>query len=71
MKPPWNEIRRMNLDAILQRSPVETSMPSRVQVLPPKKRAMQFVGRLARIPVFNKTLRRLYNFLFEYYAQEK
>jgi hypothetical protein len=66
-----HEIRRMNLDAILQRSPVKTSMPSQVRVLPPKKRAMQFVGRLARIPVFKKTLRRLYNFLFEYYAQEK
>ncbi len=66
-----DEIRRMNLDAILHRSPVEDSGPLQAQVPPSKKHAMQFLGRLARIPVFKKTFRRLYNFLFEYYAQEK
>jgi glycosyltransferase involved in cell wall biosynthesis len=66
-----DEIHRMNLDAILQRSPGIHYTPSQPQGLPYKKRAMQVLGRLAHIPLLKKTLQRFYNFLFEYYAQEK
>ena len=66
-----DEIHRMNLDAILKRSPAIQSIDSQAQIRPTKKRAMQILGRLARIPIFKKTLQRLYNFLFEYFAQEK
>ena len=66
-----NEIHRMNLDAILQRRSVTNYLPSQPQVLPSKKSAMWVLGQLAHIPLFKKTLQRFYNFLFEYYAQEK
>jgi hypothetical protein len=66
-----DEIRRMNLDAILKDSSVKQDTPSRLQIPSSKKRAMRVLGRLAHIPLFKKTLQRFYNFLFEYYAQEK
>jgi glycosyltransferase involved in cell wall biosynthesis len=66
-----DEIRRMNLDTILQRSPGKRSTSSQPQVFPSKKRAMQVLGWLAHFTLFKKTLQRFYNFLFEYYAQEK
>jgi glycosyltransferase involved in cell wall biosynthesis len=66
-----DEIRRMNLDTILQRSPGKRSTFSQPQVFPSKKRAMQVLGWLAHFTLFKKTLQRFYNFLFEYYAQEK
>jgi glycosyltransferase involved in cell wall biosynthesis len=65
------EIRRMDLDAILRRSPVMNYIPSQTQPRPSKKRAIQVLNRLALVPFFKKTIQRLYNFLFEYYAQEK
>jgi hypothetical protein len=66
-----DEIRRMNLDAILQSNPASASTSSQMEIRPSKKGAIQVLNRLARIPVFKKTIKRLYNFLFEYYAQEK
>jgi glycosyltransferase involved in cell wall biosynthesis len=66
-----DEIHRMNLNAILKSNPVNESIVSQAQVRPTKKRAMQVLIRLARIPFFKKTIQRLYNFLFEYFAQEK
>lgn len=65
------EIRRMGLDEILRHSPAIHTAPHYVQVRPSKRRAIQVLSRLARIPIFKKTLQRLYNFLFEYYAQVK
>ena len=65
------EIRRMNLDAILQRSPNRQSALSQSQTRPSKKRAIQALSRMVRIPFFKKTLRRLYNLLFEFFAQTK
>lgn len=65
------EIRRMGLDEILRHSPSIHTAPHQVKVRPIKRRAIQVLSRLARIPIFKKTLQRLYNFLFEFYAQEK
>ena len=66
-----DEIRRMDLDAVLQSGPVTVSTPAQLQVRSSKKGAIQVLNRLARISIFKKTLRRLYNFLFEFYAQVK
>jgi hypothetical protein len=66
-----NEIRRMNLDTILEQSSLKQYKPPQLQILSSKKRAMQMLRRLERIPFLKKTLQRFYNFLFEYYAQEK
>jgi glycosyltransferase involved in cell wall biosynthesis len=65
------EIRRRNLDEILRRNHEMRPEPSQPQVRPPKKRAMKALGRLVQIPFFKKTLQRLYNLLFEFFAQSK
>ena len=66
-----DEIHRMNLDKILRSSPFEQPALSQTQARPSTKRAIQALSRFARIPFIKKTLQRLYNFLFEYYAQRK
>ena len=66
-----DEIHRMNLDSVLQQSPLKHNTPLELQALSSKKRALQMLGRLESIPFLKKTLQRFYNFLFEYYAQEK
>ncbi len=67
-----NEIRHMGLDEILQHAPaMHTTVLSQMQIRPAKRRAIQILNRLARASIFKKMLQRLYNFLFEYYAQVK
>jgi glycosyltransferase involved in cell wall biosynthesis len=66
-----DEIQRLNLDKILQGSPSIQPAPSQIHVNPSKKFALHILNRLARIPIIKKSLQRLYNFLFEYYAQLK
>jgi hypothetical protein len=66
-----NEIHYMNLNPILRSSTFVQPALSQTQAQPSKKRAIQVLSRLSRIPFIKKTLQRLYNFLFEYYAQRK
>jgi hypothetical protein len=66
-----NEILQMDLDAILQRNANLHSTLSQTQTGLSKRSAIQALNWLARLPYFRKTIQRLYNFLFAYYAQEK
>jgi hypothetical protein len=66
-----DEIRRMNLDAILQRTPGMPSKTSQSRVKSSKGRAIKALSQLAQIKPFKKILQRLYNLLFEYFAQTK
>ena len=65
------EILHMGLDEILQHAPATHTVLRQATIKPSKKRAFQVLSRLARIPIFKKTLQRLYNFLFEFFAREK
>ena len=65
------EIRLMNLGANSPQSPIMSPLSTEKGNKPTKKRALQTLSRLARFPLFKKTLLRLYNLLFEFFAQEK
>ena len=64
-------IQGMNLDAILQRKPDQKAATFQSQTSMPKKNAIITLSQLARIPFFKKSLQRLYNLLFEFFAQTK
>ena len=66
-----NEIRDMNLDAILQQKFVDKSNSPQFALSPSKKRAIRILNQVMKVAVFQKMILRLYNFLFEFYAQEK
>jgi hypothetical protein len=59
----------MDLDSILRRNPFINSKASQTQAGRAKRRAIQALNRLTHVPFLRKTIQRLYNFLFEYYAQ--
>ncbi len=65
------EIHRMNLGAISPQTPVVPPVSSHPGASPSKKRAWQMLSWAARFPFIKKTLLRLYNLLFEFFAQEK
>ncbi len=66
-----NEIRNMNLDAILQTNNVVKSNSLQFALSPSKKRAIRMLNQVVKVAVFKKIILRLYNFLFEFYGQEK
>ena len=68
--PALEEIRRMDLDSILQRNIVYQSNHSRAEIQPSKNLAIKALNRLAQIPFIKRTFLRLYNFLFEFFSQE-
>jgi glycosyltransferase involved in cell wall biosynthesis len=65
------EIQRTDLGAISPHAPVMTPFSSQSGASPSKKRAWQMLRWAARSPFIKKTLLRLYNLLFEFFAQEK
>jgi hypothetical protein len=65
------EIQRMNLDAFARRTPGTQPVQSQSQLRPSKKRTIQFLQWLSRVPFFKRTLERLYNLLFEFITQTK
>ena len=66
-----DEVRRMGLDEILENGPVLRTSSNQEMASPPKRYAIRILAQLAHIPILDKAFRRLYNFLFEYYAQVK
>ena len=64
-------IQSMDLDAILRKSPDKQAAASQYQTSRSKKSAIKIIRQFAQIPFFKKSLQRLYNLLFEFFAQTK
>ncbi|HEY5269016.1 MAG TPA: hypothetical protein VII97_01670, partial [Anaerolineales bacterium] len=65
------EIRRLGLAEIINQPLTAQGTPYTRSLDPVKLRAFLFISRLSRWSVFRNLTRRLYNFLFEFFAQEK
>ena len=61
------EIQRDRLDESLQKKAGRSLSFSQNQASPAKKRALQALHSIARIPLFKRIFRRAYNLLFEYF----
>lgn len=66
-----DEIQRLGLDEILNEPASVKSVSSAASLSPAKRRAFRIFSMLVHWPVFRNLGRRLYNFLFEFFAQEK
>ncbi len=65
------EIHRQGLDEILRQSSDQHSAGTLIQTSPAKQRTFRLLSSLSRWRAFRRTLQRFYNFLFEFFAQEK
>ena len=65
------EIQRQGLDEILGQSSDRPSTVSPFQTNPAKHHTFRLLSRLSRWRAVRRTLQRFYNFLFEFFAQEK
>jgi glycosyltransferase involved in cell wall biosynthesis len=65
------EIQRLGLVEILNQPLAAQDTPSTRSLSPVKRRAFRFISWLSRWSAFRNLTRRLYNFLFEFFAQEK
>ena len=63
------EARRDALGELAKENPASQKPPSQSKISPAKRQAFRLLDILARLPVLKKSLQRIYNLLFEYYAK--